>query len=280
MINSIKKTQKIIEAYLKIPLTDSLNENSSPKEIFGELEEFVFEAGPFLFLLNPINRRWLFWDRFHSDWEDTGYYALEVEFIWDGEKLVSKKNNNPKTSLDFEPIVEMLSINDSSQKYPIFPNTLIGNERNCDIKIEDTNTKALILQHAGGHTFFAIGDRDAILVNHKSVPQEGILLHEGDHVTLGKTEFYFKNIPKPEENKTTEIENVVTKIKPEQTKIKQKHTLNLQCRNCHAELNEGQKFCTACGTKADNPISKMFCPNCGAEIKKGQKFCTGCGEKL
>ena len=276
----VKNIQNSIEIRLQNPLQTYLKKDDTFQQVFGDLDEWVFQEGIFRFLLNPINRRWLFWDEFHNDWEDTGYYAGEVEFVWDGEKLVSKKVNNPKISPNFEPITEMISVNDSSQKYPIFPNTLIGNERNCDIKIENSDTKALILQHTGGHTFFGIGDRDAILVSHKLVPPEGILLHEGDHVTLGKTEFYFMNIPQHKEAKNTGIDEVVIETKQKQKKIKQKDTTRLQCSNCHAELKEGQKFCTVCGTKVDNEVTKKFCPKCGVEIKKGQNFCTVCGEKL
>jgi predicted RNA-binding Zn-ribbon protein involved in translation (DUF1610 family) len=280
MINTTNKTQKTIETFLQTPLTIVLNNNSTFEQIFSDAEDWIFEEGVFRFMLNPVNRRWLFWDSFHNDWEDTGHYAGEVKFIWDGNELLTPKASSSTSDPARDADAKMVVVNDSAQEHPVFANTLIGNERNSDIKIEDTESKGLILQHAGGFSFFAIGKKDAILVNHKSVPQEGVLLHEGDQVTLGETEFYFVNIPKTEETKGIETDDVIIKTKQGKTKTKQQHTLKLQCNNCHTELYEGQKFCTDCGRKIDNEVSKKFCPNCGVEIIKGQKFCTGCGEKL
>ena len=56
------------------------------------------------------------------------------------------------------------------------------------------------------------------------------------------------------------------------------------CVKCGAVLEEGQKFCTVCGTKVGEepaaPVQHMqslTCRSCGAALKEGQKFCTKCG---
>lgn len=56
------------------------------------------------------------------------------------------------------------------------------------------------------------------------------------------------------------------------------------CLKCGAVLEEGQKFCTVCGTKVGEepaaPVQHMqslTCRSCGAALKEGQKFCTKCG---
>ena len=56
------------------------------------------------------------------------------------------------------------------------------------------------------------------------------------------------------------------------------------CVKCGAVLEEGQKFCTVCGTKVGEepaaPVQHMqslTCCSCGAALEEGQKFCTKCG---
>ena len=56
------------------------------------------------------------------------------------------------------------------------------------------------------------------------------------------------------------------------------------CVKCGAVLEEGQKFCTVCGTKVGEepaaPVQHMqslTCRSCGAALEQGQKFCTKCG---
>ena len=60
----------------------------------------------------------------------------------------------------------------------------------------------------------------------------------------------------------------------------------MQCPNCGAPVNPGQKFCTKCGAKMDatpqqpEMLSANVCPSCGAPLNPGQKFCTKCGAKM
>ena len=56
------------------------------------------------------------------------------------------------------------------------------------------------------------------------------------------------------------------------------------CVKCGAVLEEGQKFCTVCGTKVGEepaaPVQHMqslTCRSRGAALEEGQKFCTKCG---
>ena len=56
------------------------------------------------------------------------------------------------------------------------------------------------------------------------------------------------------------------------------------CVKCGAVLEEGQKFCTVCGTKVvEEPaapvqhMQSLTCRSCGAALEEGQKFCTKCG---
>jgi RNA polymerase subunit RPABC4/transcription elongation factor Spt4 len=49
----------------------------------------------------------------------------------------------------------------------------------------------------------------------------------------------------------------------------------LECYNCGALNNFGNKFCTSCGEKF-----QYSCPNCNAIVNPGSKFCSTCAAEL
>ena len=51
----------------------------------------------------------------------------------------------------------------------------------------------------------------------------------------------------------------------------------MNCQKCGTPLNEGQKFCTICGTPCGAPTTKRMCPNCASELMDGACFCFNCG---
>lgn len=62
------------------------------------------------------------------------------------------------------------------------------------------------------------------------------------------------------------------------------------CKNCGHELNDGDRFCSVCGTPLEqNDMSKrqqefagkiVKCPNCGAPLKAFSATCDSCGYEL
>lgn len=60
----------------------------------------------------------------------------------------------------------------------------------------------------------------------------------------------------------------------------------MNCPECSAEIEEGKKFCTQCGTKIEDLDAKkgnskgITCPNCSKPLDTGTVFCTSCGTKL
>lgn len=50
------------------------------------------------------------------------------------------------------------------------------------------------------------------------------------------------------------------------------------CKNCGAQLNEGQSICLNCGVKVGD--GNNFCGNCGVNVNPAQDVCTNCGVSL
>jgi len=53
----------------------------------------------------------------------------------------------------------------------------------------------------------------------------------------------------------------------------------MKCQKCNAELLEGAKFCTTCGTPVaeTSAPNAARCPKCNAPLPENSKFCTTCG---
>ena len=69
---------------------------------------------------------------------------------------------------------------------------------------------------------------------------------------------------------------------PEVNKTKTKkegQTKSFYCQSCHKPLQEGNKFCTHCGTPVPStePPQPEICPQCGQTPTVGAKFCGYCG---
>lgn len=60
------------------------------------------------------------------------------------------------------------------------------------------------------------------------------------------------------------------------------------CIQCHAELNEGDKFCSRCGTPVEimeeseviEAVDPGTCPHCGHEITEDALYCPACGNEI
>jgi zinc-ribbon domain len=59
-------------------------------EVFGGMQDWVLEMGPYRLLLIPVNREWWFWDPIHNDWQYTGYHAGEIIFSLNGQNIELK----------------------------------------------------------------------------------------------------------------------------------------------------------------------------------------------
>ena len=56
--------------------------------------------------------------------------------------------------------------------------------------------------------------------------------------------------------------------------------MHTTCKHCGGSLQEGQEFCTVCGTRRhDTPARNIptQCTECGTELESNLRFCTRCG---
>lgn len=54
----------------------------------------------------------------------------------------------------------------------------------------------------------------------------------------------------------------------------------MQCTQCHAEFQDGAKFCPHCGHLAAPVAAAVVCADCQTPLKPGAKFCNHCGATM
>jgi len=79
--------QEALEARFKDFAGSPLDQNMNVRDVFGDMDEWTLELGPYRFLLLPFNGEWWFYDSAHDYWKYTGYHAGEVKFIVNGEDI-------------------------------------------------------------------------------------------------------------------------------------------------------------------------------------------------
>ena len=80
-------TQDELEARaLKLSAADPGN-TTNLGQIYGSLDDWLLELGPYRFILVPFAREWWWCDPAQKAWRCTGYGPGEVRFVYDGEQL-------------------------------------------------------------------------------------------------------------------------------------------------------------------------------------------------
>ncbi|HXE73532.1 MAG TPA: SPFH domain-containing protein [Candidatus Nitrosotenuis sp.] len=54
----------------------------------------------------------------------------------------------------------------------------------------------------------------------------------------------------------------------------------VSCPSCQAQLPQGARFCSNCGTAIPAPAGPVTCPGCQAVNPPGARFCSSCGTRL
>ncbi|KUG04958.1 hypothetical protein ASZ90_017637 [hydrocarbon metagenome] len=84
-MQDITKKQIDIEYRYKNMKDRELDPEMTMTEVFGPIENWMLEVGRIKYWLNPLNGVWYYLDPIHESWEDSGYKAGEVAFIFKKE---------------------------------------------------------------------------------------------------------------------------------------------------------------------------------------------------
>ncbi len=77
------------------------------QEFYGDAEDWYMELGPYQLMLEPVNGTWLYYDRIHDQWSDSGYKPGQVIFSLSGEDIVITEREDKSTE-DGSPVIQPL----------------------------------------------------------------------------------------------------------------------------------------------------------------------------
>jgi hypothetical protein len=79
--------QKAVEDRFETIQNNPVDQEKTPVELFGEMESWIFTLGEYRLFLNPVTRRWYYFDQAHNDWKDMNAPAGSVIFSLKGSDL-------------------------------------------------------------------------------------------------------------------------------------------------------------------------------------------------
>ncbi|MGB9176804.1 MAG: zinc-ribbon domain-containing protein [Methanoregula sp.] len=79
--------QKAVEERYEQVKNIPINPEKSAAEQFGEMDAWMFTIGEYRLFLNPMTKRWYFFDRAHNYWKDINAPAGTVIFSLRGSDL-------------------------------------------------------------------------------------------------------------------------------------------------------------------------------------------------
>ncbi len=86
----LQVTQAELEARASQILQTNPDPNQLVSRIFGPLENWVMEIGPYKFMLIPWTQMWWQFDQAHGNWQPTGLKAGTVEFVLVGDEIEAR----------------------------------------------------------------------------------------------------------------------------------------------------------------------------------------------
>lgn len=85
--NQLSKEQQEIEQRWLGTRAIKPDPGSTLQQIYGNMENWILQLGDYQLMLYPVNGQWIYYDRIHESWEDSGYKAGEAAFYIKGEDV-------------------------------------------------------------------------------------------------------------------------------------------------------------------------------------------------
>jgi len=237
------KSQVQIETRLFQPISQPLSSSMTIQEVFGEIDEWIFELGSYQLFLNPFNRRWLYYDTVHDSWEDTGYNLGEVRFFFEADELRIEKILPEDQIVAPQTELKLVAVHGpvEGREFPLSPQTLIGAEKVNDIQLNEKEVSdhhAMVLQHNEGFSMIVLKREYGTYLNGTEV-SDLVELHEGDSISFGSTTFVVEKTCQDHDSfgvQTTGEVDVLNEI---------------SCPVCMKNVPADSKYCNHCGAKLD-----------------------------
>jgi hypothetical protein len=221
----------------------------------GHTEDWIMELGNHSIFLNPFYRRWMYYNRTHNTWDDTGFGPGEALFIAVDKMLGIKKlpgarQTGGQTLKEKQP--------DALTLWYVYLNK--GKLGGPILEME------LKQQLSKGTLPADIQIFSAAMTEWQRADTAGLV---ASAVLAAK--------PKPSAGAKAKapVSAINRRTKP-------RLNPSLSCPKCQTRYESGDVFCANCGFDLSTAIteSTQTCPKCGQRLEPDDAFCPGCGTKL
>ena len=221
----------------------------------GPAEDWIMKLGIHNLFLNPFYRRWMYYNRTHNTWDDTGFGPGEVLFValdkilgvkklpdirWDSEQTLIGKQPDALTEW-------YIYLYKGKLEGPILEAELKHRLSKCDLPADIPVFSAAMTEWQRADALGLVSP--AITTAKQKSPYSA-------KAEVPTSAIFEKSKPDPQQA--------------------------LSCPKCQTGYESGDVFCANCGFDLRTAIteSPQTCPNCGEKIEEDDVYCANCGIKL
>lgn len=186
MVTASGDRQAALERRYREASARPLDRQRSPRELFGEFEEWLLRLGRYELLLNPIDGVWYYYDRASDSTRSAGHQAGEVVFYLDGDQPAAHPAPQPPAD---ESGAWRLVATEGGAEHALGATTTIGRAEDNAIVLDDdqVSRRHAVVHRQGNHYIVEdLGSRNGTSVNGNRIAAP-TLLHPGDTLCVGRT---------------------------------------------------------------------------------------------